>query len=430
MAENGLIKVLFYLGLLIGAALFVYTNVGSDFQDYFSGRTSYGKTRKSISLEDIPTWTVCFKLRTHQGELLESDNQCPESMIYQEDFTINVKPLGDGENETNEVLMENQRVKILPHIEMSLTFLQTSESGVQCYKISSHVITKGRNLKNFGLEMTFNFNKKESLTNYISDKFSTTLKSGAEVPIGVDVMLTSEENSYGVLKGRWFDGIVDKTKLQFRICRTTVAQTKSCSTYMSHHKFRIDQMDEYINLNVTCSQDSYYECLGKRYTKNVNDLKKENGSLEVCSPISLPFDKKDTLPNCKNENDQDFFEQVLTRLETDQETYCKKSCKVQEYKSMLMKQVELEGNDKFILEYHWEAPQSTRDARSNKLYKTAFTETYVISGVSLLGNAGGILGMFVGFSFIGIYETLVAGWAKVSGCNKSKKEKMTNTRKS
>ena len=199
---------------------------------------------------------------------------------------------------------------------------------------------------------------------------------------------------------------------------------------MSHHRFRIDKMDEYINLNMTCSHDSYYECLGKRYTKNVNDLKKENGSLEVCSPISLPFDKKDTLPNCKNENDQEFYEQVLTQLETDQETYCKKSCKVQEYKSMLMKQVELEGNDKFILEYRWEAPQSTRDARSNELYKTVFTETYVISGVSLLGNAGGILGMFDGFSFIGIYETLVAGWAKVSGCNKSKKGKMSNTQKS
>ena len=71
-----------------------------------------------------------------------------------------------------------------------------------------------------------------------------------------------------------------------------------------------------------------------------------------------------------------------------------------------------------------------RDARSNELYKTVFTETYVISGVSLLGNAGGILGMFVGFSFIGIYETLVAGWAKVSGCKKSKKGKMSNTHKS
>ena len=136
MDNSGWIKTLFYLGLLIGAALFVYSNIGSDFQDYISGRTSYAVTRKSISLEDIPTWTVCFKLRTHQGEVLESDNQCPENMIYQEDFTIKVKLLGDGENETNAVLMENQRVKISPHIEMSLTFLQTSESGVQCYKIS------------------------------------------------------------------------------------------------------------------------------------------------------------------------------------------------------------------------------------------------------------------------------------------------------
>ena len=103
---------------------------------------------------------------------------------------------------------------------------------------------------------------------------------------------------------------------------------------------------------------------------------------------------------------------------------------VQEYKSMLKKETQFDRNDKFILEYHWEAPQSTRDARSNQLYKKVFTETYVMSGVSLLGNAGGILGMFVGFSFIGIYETLAAVWAKVSGCNKEKRGNMPSTHKS
>ena len=65
---------LLYLGLLIGAGLFVYTNVGSDFQDYISGRTSYAVGRKPITLKDIPTWTLCFKLRTHKGEIFESDN--------------------------------------------------------------------------------------------------------------------------------------------------------------------------------------------------------------------------------------------------------------------------------------------------------------------------------------------------------------------
>ena len=425
MADSGLIKALFYLGLLIGAALFVYSNIGSDFKDYISGRTSYALSRKSISLEDVPTWTVCFTLRTHQGEWFHSDNQPPKKMRYQEDFTIEVKLLWNRENGTNAVLLENQHVKIPSHLELSLTFLQTTDKSIQCYKISSRLLTDSLNIEKFGLQMTFIFNK-ENEYEYLN-KLSTELKSGAEIPTGMDVMVTSEDNSYGILTGRWFDGIVDRTHLEFRRCHFTPLQTKSCSTYMSHYEFRIDGMDEYLNLKLTCSRQSYYRCLAKRFTQHLKDLKKANRSVEVCSPISLPGD---TLPNCKNEKDEQIFGKVLDRLETDQETYCKKTCQVQEYKSMLKRQIQFERNDKFILEYHWEAPQSTRDARSNQLYKKVFTETYVMSGVSLLGNAGGILGTFVGFSFIGIYETLAVVWAKVSGCNKEKRKKMPNTHKS
>ena len=159
-------KVLLYLGLLIGAGLFVYTNIGSDFQDFISGRTSYAVGRKPITLKDFPTWTLCFKLRTHKGEMFIIDNESPDSMIYQKDFTIEVGTKSEGEEKL--VLLENQDVQILPHfevgLEMRLVFLKTTNKGDQCYKLSSQLNrTEDIKWRNFELQLTFNFNKQEGL---------------------------------------------------------------------------------------------------------------------------------------------------------------------------------------------------------------------------------------------------------------------------
>ena len=46
-----------------------------------------------------------------------------------------------------------------------------------------------------------------------------------------------------------------------------------------------------------------------------------------------------------------------------------------------------------------------RDVDTDRL-KTVKTEHLVMSRMSLLGNVGGTLGMFVGFSFFGFYECI------------------------
>ena len=47
------------------------------------------------------------------------------------------------------------------------------------------------------------------------------------------------------------------------------------------------------------------------------------------------------------------------------------------------------------------------------LKKTIKTEHYVITELALLGNVGGILGIFVGLSFMGVSDWTITGFEKV-----------------
>ena len=115
-----------------------------------------------------------------------------------------------------------------------------------------------------------------------------------------------------------------------------------------------------------------------------------------------------------------------------QKLYCKKACHVQEFS------VKFEGTMRgsesewrrwkkekwawnetfnlencFIIEYRFEQPEWTRDQRSDEPFKTVHRELLTMSFMSLVGNVGGTLGMFIGFSFIGTSEwfmELIGKW--------------------
>ena len=93
----------------------------------------------------------------------------------------------------------------------------------------------------------------------------------------------------------------------------------------------------------------------------------------------------------------------------DQDKHCKKSCSVKEFR--VEKSLESsfhEGLSRLTVSIQFGLPESTRGFISKTLFKTVKTEQYVISGLQLLGNVGGILGIFIGFSFQGITEPILS----------------------
>ena len=131
---------------------------------------------------------------------------------------------------------------------------------------------------------------------------------------------------------------------------------------------------------------------------------------------------------CKAEEERVCYEQVIDELKKDQGEHCKKSCNSKEFQTQsvidgLKKKIgksnwakwkkenwDWNGShpeNSFIFEYTFGVPSDVRDLRSERPYKTVNTEYLVVSPMSLIGNVGGAMGMFVGFSFIGCSELFI-----------------------
>ena len=88
------------------------------------------------------------------------------------------------------------------------------------------------------------------------------------IPISLAVWVTSEENSYGLAEERWFDGITINPSLLLFINPNKT----SC-----YGRLNIHEVTEYKNIESICSEDSYYQCLAKRFVNE--DLSKHSITL-------------------------------------------------------------------------------------------------------------------------------------------------------
>ena len=147
-------------------------------------------------------------------------------------------------------LSENEEVRILNGLTVTLRELhQREKSGMPCHtkpewgKRQCYMITfkwygdEQIELENFNVQLALKFDNSKSKWILM------------ETPHEVEVMLTSEENAYGLAGGKWFDGFVN--------CHS--------SNVSKGLLYKIIAVNEYRNLDFKCSKDSYYKCLGKRF---------------------------------------------------------------------------------------------------------------------------------------------------------------------
>ena len=168
-------------------------------------------------------------------------------------------------------------------------------------------------------------------------------------------------------------------------------------------------------MSYDCTDESYYECLGKRFHRTLGQPiigSEENSFRDICAPFTLPFGEN-PVPLCRNDSIRRRYEETILQLEADQDKYCKKSCSTKEFKIEVRKQISKYETNKFGFQYQFEVPKSTKDHMSRKPFKIIKKEYLILNEMSLIGNVGGTLGMFVGFSFIGTIEWLLDILSKV-----------------
>ena len=111
--------VLLYIGLLIGAIIFVKQTI----EEYSHGNTSYTITQEPISLSDLPTLTICWKTKFFYRTTLQHEFS---PYVYGENVSIDVKTHGRKENTVT--LLENKNILVSDGIHIHLSELHLNGS--------------------------------------------------------------------------------------------------------------------------------------------------------------------------------------------------------------------------------------------------------------------------------------------------------------
>ena len=371
-----------YNGLLISAIIFSAKNI----QDYMDERKDYSISQELLSPADIPALVLCWELSYINKTTYELETL--EPLKYSRDLLFKAKV---SEQRTT-TLLQNMYTPVQLGLELRLKELKLGEklNIYQCYQIATRWQGHGNiDMKDFNITLALNF----------SSRYSNVFHANKDYIIHI----TSEQNSYGLTKGKWFDGKVYGQDVE------------SFSWISNHQSVDIFSVKEYRNLPYTCSNESYYECLARRFEDIALDEASQqyhNGikcTLDAkCLPFSLPETGKTNIPICMNDREKACYVDMLSQLMSNQDTYCKRLCNVKEYKFTV--RGSLGVHEKFkglVFSYKFSSPSTSRNLRSWMPVKTVKKEYLVITFKSLVGTIGGTLGMFVGFSFIGTAEVLI-----------------------
>ena len=236
-----------------------------------------------------------------------------------------------------------------------------------CYKVTPNVTTSKINVVWILMETSF-------------DK-----SIPKEILPSVEIFQSSEENSYGVILDSWADG-------------------KVLALYAEKNTdfFPIIQPEKYIyeQSKKKCRTESFYDC----YSSFIFSTKfEEYGNCSrKCFPVALPGASNITMCKTKDEYDCNFklFDKFLAEITIDM---CPKACSVLQYSETII----LGDRNKMY------RPNKSDYLRRfayhfGKLQNVIVHKEYLIYDfVGVIGSAGGTLGLFVGFSFSNIIDTLM-----------------------
>ena len=204
------------------------------------------------------------------------------------------------------------------------------------------------------------------------------------IPDFLETIITSNQNSYGIIYGLWTEGKVLRIESNF-------GSKVSPSVRLNMKK------TEYLPKTSKCSMNKfYYECLAT--------LLYQQNHTNSCSKACLPYFLKDfsklngNLSNLSSICDS-FEEQMCRNLELAKvirKSYevCQVSCKQSTYEAQIRN-----------MHYNVENPnQANLYLIFSSLNILEEKETLAFGVIQMVGYVGGTLGLFIGFSFYGLFS--------------------------
>ena len=198
----------------------------------------------------------------------------------------------------------------------------------------------------------------------------------------MDIHLTSENNSFGIIWAFWGEG----RPLRFRL-------TQSVTTFLLEDR-------EVLHLKDTsdCTFETFHNYSSKIVMESLL-RHKENCSTNFCSPISIPGEP---VSFCNSTRSHFCMKDAIGWPMIWAKDTRKDPCIVKEYNGIRQP-----------LGPEYNSPKGEKISRVRWIYDYEFKnvlvkkEYLVYDTIGLISNVGGLLGLFIGFSFLGITTNLV-----------------------
>ena len=196
--------------------------------------------------------------------------------------------------------------------------------------------------------------------------------------------VTSEQNAYGAVTQKWYDGEVSKWHLE---------KHKDTRTYL-------DNIQEYNYLGNDCSPHSFYDCVSSQLqTTNTSSCAGQGG---MCEAVSLPGAN---FQPCHSQAAYNCSLETFLNVFNSQHCNIQKACKVTEYK------LEWKINKNFPHATYslasWFGVQAASQKRHIQPYKTVHTEVMIWDNFTLVTYILGTLGLTLGFSLPDVYNWML-----------------------
>ena len=202
-----------------------------------------------------------------------------------------------------------------------------------------------------------------------------------DVPSTIGVYFTSKENSYGIIDMNWFNG----NELSFDLDSWSTTFKLSAST------------TKYLESTSNCRSNGFNDCLMKmikEYTTRFDGFDESDShcSSITCAAFSLPnITSSNSIQPCVTFKDNLCMMEKLHDIMKLSKGTCPKNCTTIEYTGRPTLKQQNDEKD-FKIEYQWSIMMASN--------KTQVYQEYVVyDAMGLVGNIGGTLGLFLGFSF-------------------------------
>ena len=316
--------------------------------------------RKPLKMRELNLTESFFVMLTGSYEHLDND-LIMEDIIEETSFKLNEDfHIELGEFWSSNVTFWNQPLHLgqnsFPQYEVQLKEYYSMHKG-KCYLLTSNAkVTGGTPIS---LAVILN-------------------KSAIERPEQVNLFITSQPNYLGTLIGNWKSLKPLTTTVNFEEGNQAIELKESYTQLIS---------------NCDSSVDSFYQCIRQGYL----DILLKASKCSKCVPmLAKSFVDTDLYPACPTLSDErcnvDCFAKDMPNIIRN----CKIQCQIEEYTG------EFSKNSIEVNEYGNRSADIMISSSAD--LRTVTREYWVYDAAGLVGNVGGSLGLFIGFSFFGFFS--------------------------